>query len=624
MEIELIEIRDFLAQRPPFDSLSEERLNELPDKLQIRYLRRGSQFPPEDVEGNYFYVVRSGAIVLLDENQQLLEKLAEGDYYTTGCQLIDFESVSSGKAEEDTLLYLLSCAQLQVLRKDSPEFRLHFTASIRERMQHAVKGSPRQQADSDSSIGQLTVEVSQLLEKSPVTLSINSSIRQAAQIMSENNVSSVMLMDGGRLAGIVTDRDLRKRCVAAGMPFDAQVREIMTVDPDTISGDTMALHAMMCMTRHHVHHLPVMRGTEVIGMFTATDLSRLNSNNPAFIASNIRKAKNLDELVSASQRLPDLQLKLAGASATALHVGEVISHITDLLTCRLIEMAKEELGPEPVPYVWVCGGSQARQEQSAHSDQDNALIISDQMSKADDVYFAELAKRVNDGLDACGFIYCPGDSMAMNPKWRQPLATWLWYFDQWIQKPDPMALMLSSIFFDLRPVCGDFNLFQKLQKSILRQSRENKIFIAYMASNALTHRPPLGFFRSFVLVRDGKHDDTLDIKHRGIVPITDIARVFALSKGLPETNTTDRLRAAAKTTAVSRDMSDNLIDALEFIASLRISHQAEQINRGEKADNYLPPGELSELERQHLKTSFKVIQEMQNTLEHRYQLARFR
>jgi len=621
MEIELIEIRDFLAQRPPFDSLPEDRLNELPEKLQIRYLRRDSEFPPTDIDGDYFYVIRSGAVVLLDEEQQLVEKLGEGDYYTTDCQLVDFESVSSGKAEEDTLLYLLPCAQLKFLRRVSPDFKLHFADSIRERMQHAVRAASRQQAD--CGMGQLTIEVGQLLAKPPVTLPMNSSIREVAQVMTDNNVSSVMLMDGGRLVGMVTDRDLRKRCIAAGLSTYAEVGGIMTPNPDTIASDTLVLHAMMCMTKHHVHHLPVMRGSEVIGMLTATDLSRLNSNNSAFIASAVRKAQNLDELIAASHRLPDLQLQLAGASATALHIGEVISHITDLITCRLIEMAQQELGPAPVPFVWVCSGSQARQEQSAHSDQDNALLISDEMSEQDDAYFAELAKKVTDGLDACGFIYCPGDSMAVNPKWRQPLAAWKQYFSVWIQKPEPMSLMLSSIFFDLRPVYGDNDLFHKLQKTVLRRSRENKIFIAYMTSNALTHRPPLGFFRSFVLVHDGEHNDTLDIKHRGIVPITDIARVFALSEGLSETNTTDRLRAAAKTSAVSREMAENLEDALEFIANLRIQHQAAQIGRGEPADNYLPPEELSELERQHLKTSFKVIQEMQSTLEHRYQLGRF-
>ena len=163
-----------------------------------------------------------------------------------------------------------------------------------------------------------------------------------------------------------------------------------------------------------------------------------------------------------------------------------------------------------------------------------------------------------------------------------------------------------------------------LLRVLLSISSCNGIFTAYMAANALTHRPPLGFFRRFVLIHDGEHDDTLDIKHRGIVPITDIARILSLSRGVNATNTTDRLRTAIKSGALSKEMGENLMDALEFIASLRISHQADQIRRGEKPDNYLAPDDLSVLERKHLKDAFKVIEEMQDTMEHRYQLARFR
>jgi CBS domain-containing protein len=108
------------------------------------------------------------------------------------------------------------------------------------------------------------------------------------------------------------------------------------------------------------------------------------------------------------------------------------------------------------------------------------------------------------------------------------------------------------------------------------------------------------------------------------VPITDIARVLALSQGIPAINTTERLSAAAATHALSREMEENLLDALELIASLRISHQAEQIHRGIPPDNYLSPEQLSELERKHLKDAFRVIQEMQSTLENRYQSGRFR
>lgn len=622
MEIELVEIRNFLAQRPPFDSLSEERLNELPEALQIRYLRRGHSFPPGDIEGDYLYVVRSGAIALLDNDNQLLEKLGEGDSYTTPCQLVDFESVSRGQAEEDSLLYLLPCEQLQALRKQSPVFNQHFTESMRERMKHAVSGMKENRTD--YSAAQFTLEVGDFPLKPPVTMDPDRSIQEAAQEMSEKNVSSVMLMDGDKLVGLVTDRDMRKRCIAQGLPADRPIKEIMTTNPRTVDSSSIVLHAMMTMTKFHVHHLPVVQGSQLIGMVTATDLARLNSTNSAFLAADIRKAHKLSDLVTASKRMPDLQLQLAKSSASALHIGEVISCITDSLTSRLIEMAMEELGPAPVPFVWVCSGSQARLEQSSHSDQDNALIISDDMKPEDDRYFEELAKRVTDGLDACGFVYCPGNSMASNPEWRQPLKTWRKYFIGWINKTEPMSLMLSSIFFDLRRVYGDRRLFKMLRREILHRSKKNKIFIAYMASNALTHRPPLGFFRTFVLVHDGEHNDTLDLKHRGIVPITDIARVFALSEGLDEVNTTERLRAAAKTSAVSKEMAENLEDALEFIASLRINHQADQISRGEQPDNYLPPKDLSELERKHLRDAFKVIQEMQETLERRYQTSRLR
>jgi len=184
--------------------------------------------------------------------------------------------------------------------------------------------------------------------------------------------------------------------------------------------------------------------------------------------------------------------------------------------------------------------------------------------------------------------------------------------------------MLASIFFDLRPVYGDTALFTTLQSGVLEKTRDNGIFTAFMAANALQHRPPLGFFRDFVLVHDGKHDKTLDIKRRGIAPITDIARLFALSLGLPQTNTCERLQAAAKQGAMSAAMAENLSDALAFIARLRMQHQADQIRDGQPADNYLPPQSLSEFERQHLKQAFKVIQLMQETLENRYQLGRFR
>ena len=613
MEVELIEIRQFLGQRNPFNYLGQELLDELPKDIEIRYLRRGGDFPPRE---GFLYVVRSGAIKIFDGKGELCEKLAEGDLYSVTCQLVNFSQCDRGEAAEDTLLYMLNCDRLKALCRQSKAFSEHFSATVKDRLKAAVTTV---QDGKDPSVAAMMVEVGSLVRKKPITVASGMTIRETAALMSNKDVSSVMVVQGDRLVGLVTDRDLRKRCVAIGLNGSEPIDQIMTPDPKTIDASSLTAQALMTMTRMRFHHLPVTRGGKLVGMITATDLANHQSANSAYLAADVRKAKSVADLIEVSRRLPNLHLHLANASVTARHIGEAVSCLTDSITGRLLEMAEQESGPPPVPYAWLAGGSQARHEQSSHSDQDNALLLSDDFDPAaHDEYFAALAKFVTDGLNECGFVYCPGDAMASNPEWRQPLKVWMGYFNKWIEAPEPKSVMLSSIFFDLRPVKGAMQLFTPLQQNILKKSQENRIFLAYMMANAMKHRPPLGFFRQFVLERGGEHDDTLDLKHRGIVPITDMARVLALSLGKEPVNTVERLRACAGSPALSNEMAENLEDALEFIASLRIQHQASQIRRGQKADNYVPPSELSELEREHLKHAFRVIQTMQETMAKRF------
>jgi CBS domain-containing protein len=269
-------------------------------------------------------------------------------------------------------------------------------------------------------------------------------------------------------------------------------------------------------------------------------------------------------------------------------------------------------------------GSQARRELTAHSDQDNALLLSDDYNDATHgEYFEQLARFISDGLNACGFYYCPGNVMATNDEWRQPLANWQKYFSRWVDTPEPKALLLACNFFDIRCIHGDATLFSQLQDFALRKARANRIFLAHLAANALNMRPPLGFFRQFVLIHDGEHDDSFDIKLRGIMPIVELARLYALSEGLSEVNTYERLQAAAQSPSLSREGSENLHDALSLIALLRLQHQASQYLQGLEMDNFIKPGELSALECQHLKDAFAVISELQAVVAQRYQSGLF-
>ena len=227
-----------------------------------------------------------------------------------------------------------------------------------------------------------------------------------------------------------------------------------------------------------------------------------------------------------------------------------------------------------------------------------------------------LAQFVTDGLNTCGYVYCPGDMMATNPRWRQPLKVWKDYFAGWIRKPDPEAQMLASVMFDLRPIGGHMELFEDLQADTLKAASANSIFVAHMVSNSLKHMPPLGLLRGLATIRSGEHKDRIDMKLNGVVPVVDLARIYALQGQLSPVNTRARLEAAERAGVLSTSGARDLIDAYDLIAETRLLHQAEVVKKGGAPDNFLPPAELSDFDRSHLRDAFVVVKTMQSAIGH--------
>lgn len=615
MEIELEEICHFIEHYSPFDVLDKPALNQLTKKLSIQYFRRGQPFPDNPQTVKNLYIIRSGAIEFRDRHTQLIDKLAEGDIYSQQCVVESDIGQGEGIAVEDTLVYSLPCDVLLGLRKGSVVFDRYFNRSINQRLRDAVEST---HGENMRGLSAMTLEVGGLTDRLPVIVDGATSIQQAAEFMTREHVSAILVTINNQLSGLLTDRDIRSRCVAKGLGLDVSVQSIMSTDLETAEDTTLLSAALLAMTRKQIQHLPVLKNNRPIGILTTSDVVRHLSTSPALFATDIVKANSVEALKKISSRLPELQLQLSLSSATAKHIGEVISSITDAITSRLSALAEQEYGKPPVAYAWAAGGSQARNEQTSHSDQDNALILSNDYKPEHARYFESITQFVSDGLNACGYIYCPGNAMATNPQWCLTLADWKKTFKGWINNPEPKALMLSSIFFDLRCVYGETDLLTELQQSVLAQTEGNQLFISQMVANALKHQPPLGFFRNFVMENEETHKNTLNLKHRGIVPIVDIARVLALKNGIAAINTVERLHAAYACKALSEDMHDNLIDALEFIASLRIRHQAEQIRTGGQVDNYISPKVLSGLEKSHLKDAFAIIKTMQQFFESRY------
>lgn len=467
--------------------------------------------------------------------------------------------------------------------------------------------------------GPMGTPVRALLRRAPVTLSPDASVQEAAQRMQAERVSSLLLVDGARLVGIVTDRDLRSRVLATGLDPRTPLGAVATPDPVCVDIEQPAVEAMLLMARHNVHHVPVLERGTVAGLLSANDLSAPQSSSPVYLVSEIHRQHDLAGLVAAAARVAPLQRNLAAAQASAFSTGYVVTAVTDAITVRLLQMAEARWGPPPVPYAWVAAGSQARSEQTARSDQDNCLLLDDAY-RADlhGPYFETLAHEVNAGLDACGYVYCPGAMMARTDTWRQPRRRWAAYFQQWTDEPDPQALMLTSVFFDLRAVHGDTALLDGLRHEVLQRTRANRIFLAHLVGNALQHRPPLTVFGGIATTRVGEHADTVNLKHGGVVPIVDLARIYALAGGHAEVNTQRRLAVAARGGEITEGGAHALRDAHEFIATLRIRHQARQRARGEPADHLLRLSELSHFERDQLKDAFGVVHTLQSVLAQRY------
>lgn len=612
LDVELAEIRDFLAEHPPFGWLPAPVLEALPARLTITYRRRGSVVLPAGVPPSELLVVRSGAVELRDPDGLLVERGAAGTCLGGTALRAGVPQPAEARAIEDTLLLALPAEGFRELCAEHPDLAAFFAAPLGGRLRAAVGG--RREDHGPAGGAALRTRVGDLVRRPAIGVPASTTIRGAAEVMVAERVSSVLVTDGDRLVGILTDRDLRTRVVAAGLDPARPVAEVMTPEPVTGSPDALALEALLDLVRRNIHHLPLVDRGRLVGVITATDLLRLEQANPVYLVGDVAKASDADVVVGLAGRLAPLVEGLVRHGSTAHDAGRVVTTVGDAIEQRLIALAEAELGPPPVPYAWVTLGSRARFEQALGADQDHALVLGDEVRPEHDAWFAALADRVADGLERAGYPRCRGEKMATNPAWRQPLAQWRHLVTAWVTSPTPDAVLESSVFFDLRHLAGDGTLTADLLRHQRAAARNAPLFLAYLAGSAARTNPPVGLFRGLVVERSGEHRDTLDLKKGGLLTICEIARVHALAAGTERTNTLDRLEDAVDARRLSAPLAADLRDAWEFLAHLRLQHQADQVRDGVPPDNWIAPASLSSLEKQHLKAAFGVIRSAQGAL----------
>lgn len=593
----------FLSNLHPYNALPDAVLRNILNQVQWRDVAKGDDVYTLGDPLPYLYVIAGGKIGVTDENGVLISMLERGNSFAERGLLRDGVAVTSARAEEDSLLVCLPTPLFHDLRENHEPFRQFFNRS-----RSAQDAAPSRRFDLTS------VRVESLMIANPITCPPDTPLIDAAKTMRDRRISCLCVTKRDRLIGILTLRDLTGKAMAEALPLDTPVSRIMTANPRVLPPSAIGSDVLHMMMEHRLGHLPIVSGGRLVGIVTQTDLTKFQASNAAGFVAEAAAAESADALPEITARIPDLLVQLVAAGNRHDVVTRMITDIADVVTRRLLSLAEQKFGPPPARYLWLACGSQGRQEQTGVSDQDNCLILEDGIGDDAQHYFEPFAQFVSDGLNACGYVYCPGDMMATNPRWRQPVSVWRDYFKAWIAHPSKEAQMLASVMFDLRPIGGDETLFADLQADTLRAAAANSIFTAHMASNALTHATPLGLLRGFATIRSGEHRNTIDTKLNGVVPVVDLGRMYALQGQLTVVNTRARVDAALDADIISPRGGRDLLDAYDLVAQTRLDHQANLIKQGKTPDNFLPPASLSDFERSHLRDAFVVIKTMQSAL----------
>ncbi len=590
----------FIRSTPPFDSLPQELFDGAARSLEVIYYPAGTRLVTVGEDPlEHLYVIRKGA-VRLERGGQTLQVLEEGEAfgYTS---LITGKATLDGVVEDDLLAYRIPGVEFHRLLSDA-RFAAHFTAGLATRLESSLEHSPVATFRVD-----LAAPVETLVRRSAVWVDAAATVGDAARTMVGERVSSVMVR--GETPGIVTDRDFRVRVLAQGLGAETPVAQVLSRPVKTVESSMPVHEAWAALLEANVHHLPVIRDGEILGVVTDTDLLKHNSQGPVAVLRLVDKLPDRGSLPGYSRKVTEMVASLLSGGLNPVVIAGFVAQLNDALLKRILRWAQDDLGDPPAPYAWIALGSEGRGEQTLLTDQDNALVFADEGAGSRE-YFTALADRANTDLAAAGFPRCPGGYMARNH--AGTLSEWRDRFAGWVGDPTAQGVLEAAIFFDFRRVSGSLDLapLQEVLDGIVRR----EAFLRSLVRQALDFRPP-----PLLLLRLSGGTD-LDLKRQGIAPVVFLARCYGLAVGSHARNTLERLRAATRAGLMGVDASATVIDSYRYLLGLRLRMQLRMVSEGKAPTNVVSLAMLSAIERSRLKDSLRAIGSWQAKAAYRYQV----
>ena len=619
-ERESVESKDqFLMKIIPFDSLSEPELGKIATTMEWKPLSPGETIIKQGTPGERFYLIKSGLakVFLLDEENKetVLGFLGEGDCFGEISLLTQGPTTTNVQTVEQTLTLVQEKDSFLQMTQKHPVFYKFFNQLLTQRMRSVYK----ELLSETPGVSQVEPFLYRKQAKdmaSPLeTVSYpQNTIKEAAQKMIERGRSSIVVVDDQRRPkGVLRLNGIVRSTLFESVSPQAPVETIMERDFYSIDANSYFFDALHQMIKHGTHELILIEGEKVAGVLTGFDLLRFRGREVLSLLRNIEEAPTISQLNLMRGEVEKVLRALMNDGALASHACKIVSEFNDKMVRRVIILAEKDCGLPPSPYAWLGMGSEGRKEQTLLTDQDNAIIFSSPSSEQTLDYFRRFSTRVVEGLHQCGIPLCLGGVMASNPKYFGNVEEWKSRTAEWIRSPtlEEKELMDTYVFLDFRTVSGEASLEKELKSHVINLSRDHSPFLRSLAQAIVSIPIPIGFFKNFIVEKNGKHKDELNLKLYGLVPLITCIKILALHQGLLETNTLERIKALNQENTISNDQSEVLEQAFETFLTLKIRNNLNDIDQGKELSNHINPAVLSTRQKQLLKEAFWAVFQLQ-------------
>ena len=606
------EQKKFISNIHPFNNLNTFELDDLVEDLDIVYFKANSIVQAQDSNPEFLYFVLKGLIQEINDDE-VLSVYSKGEIFDS-VSLIKNHSKNSFVAIEESICYALKKERFMQILSSNQQLENYFFQSISDKLNNNILNEKNKDMANI-----MIAKVKDAKVHKAVVVDTNKTIFEAATIIKQEKIPTLLLKDEDGEMYIVTDSDFRQKVILNRMDYDDLVVKIASKGLIYINEDDFLFNAQLQMAKHGLKRVVVKNDyDEIVGILDQISLSSFFATNTFAVSNQIINAETLEELKEASHSFIKI-IKSLNAKGVKI---EFISKLINQLNKKLLDKLYKILAPKELigKSCLVVMGSEGRAEQILRTDQDNALIISDDCSISEEK-LREFTHLFTETLVDFGFPRCEGNIMVSNPYWCRKQSDFKELIYEWVNNPSGDNFMNIAIFYDALCVSGDIEIIKELKNYLFKISSNSQSFYTNFARVINSFDVPLGFFDGFVFnSKDEKHKDEIDIKRGGIFIIVQGIRSLSIQNRVLNTNTIKRINSLKELKVLDDESAKELIMAFNILNSLKLKASLEKLDKKEKIDNFVNPNRLTIMEKDLLKESFKIVNKLKKRLENHFKL----